>query len=393
MSAPFEDGPAPLSIRVSPTYRVGKPDPHGGLYQISQFLHVRFEDLKRANPWLAHRHWQLSGGEILTIPPVQPARGPSEQPQPARAGTGPHSAGQTQTNSSSLAPQPSLPNRETKTPPTPPLIRTWLAGGGQVVQVGGMDLFVAGGQATFQRQIYSDLLDWTFKTATKKLESGETERDVAQWCVWQRNSIKQFVRESGPTLFKRVVEQRNRVFYGNRLGPNYSEIRFKFLRKGVPAADIDKRIIMGSRKTSRIFDKVGPTMKLLGVVMEGTALVVTAVTADNSPESLDPLPVSPEEELEREEVRLRYGIPATANIDRHGHLKPGFYLQIDIEDPHVDREIEAETDEILWYMGVDITYSYNGHKWTVPGQGSDVDQDLLRRSLQKQERFSVPAWW
>jgi hypothetical protein len=85
MSAPFEDGPAPLRIRVSPTYRVGNPDPHGGLYQIFQFLHVRFEELKRANPWLAHRHWQLSGGEILSIPPAQPARGPSEQPQPAPA--------------------------------------------------------------------------------------------------------------------------------------------------------------------------------------------------------------------------------------------------------------------------------------------------------------------
>jgi hypothetical protein len=392
MSAPFEDGPAPLRTRVSPTYRVGKPDPHGGLYQISQFLHVRFEDLKGANPWLAHRHWQLSGGEILSIPPAQPAPGPSEQPRPAPAGTGPHSAGQTQTDSSSVGPRPFQPDRETKTSPTPPFIRSWLGGGGQVVQLGGVDLVVAGGQATFLRQVYSNLLDWTLKTARKKLESGETERDVAQWCVWQRNGIKQFVRESGPTLFQRIVELRNRVYYGNTIGPNYSQIRFKFLRNGVPEADIDRRIIMGSRKTSGGFNKAGPRMKLLGVALEGAALVVTAVTAD-SPESLDPLPVSPEEELEREEVRLRYGIPATANIDRHGHLKPGFYLQIDIEDSHVDREIEAETDEILWYMGVDITYSYNGHKWTVPGQGSDVDQDLLRRSLQKKERFSVPAWW
>ena len=49
-------------------YKVGSPDPLGGLYQIAQYFKVPFEDLKAANPELASKQWKLWGGEVLVIP-------------------------------------------------------------------------------------------------------------------------------------------------------------------------------------------------------------------------------------------------------------------------------------------------------------------------------------
>jgi hypothetical protein len=37
-------------------------------------------------------------------------------------------------------------------------------------------------------------------------------------------------------------------------------------------------------------------------------------------------------------------------------------------DPHSGDEFDAETDEILWWLAVDISYRYGGVEWTVPGR-------------------------
>jgi hypothetical protein len=92
------------------------------------------------------------------------------------------------------------------------------------------------------------------------------------------------------------------------------------------------------------------------------------IATQNSPAELPPLPTTEKEQVETEATRLRLHIPAGANIDRHGHLKKGSYLQIDTFDPHVGDEMASETEEILWAVGVSITYHYNGVVWTVPGR-------------------------
>jgi hypothetical protein len=43
-------------------------------------------------------------------------------------------------------------------------------------------------------------------------------------------------------------------------------------------------------------------------------------------------------------------------------------MRVDLFDPHVGDELEAETDEILWFLGISISYGYGGAKWTVPGR-------------------------
>lgn len=37
-------------------------------------------------------------------------------------------------------------------------------------------------------------------------------------------------------------------------------------------------------------------------------------------------------------------------------------------DPHIEGEIGAKTEEILWFFGLDITYEFRGKRWTVPGR-------------------------
>ena len=110
--------------------------------------------------------------------------------------------------------------------------------------------------------------------------------------------------------------------------------------------------------------------KLLAAAPELKLRVVGFIFQATQPSSasLTPLPKSQHEQLAIERARLRYQIPAAANIDQHGHLKPGYYLQLDMIDPHIEGEIVAETEEILWFLGVDITYEFSGKKWTVPGR-------------------------
>ncbi len=130
--------------------------------------------------------------------------------------------------------------------------------------------------------------------------------------------------------------------------------------------EINGRIIKGSQATSKEFNAAGGRLRLVGTVGEVVGFALTAMT--DSPASLPPLPKSKEEEVETERARLRLGIPAGANIDRHGHAKKSSYLQIDTFDPHVGDEFASETEEILYNLGVDITYHYGNATWTVPGR-------------------------
>ncbi len=63
-------------------------------------------------------------------------------------------------------------------------------------------------------------------------------------------------------------------------------------------------------------------------------------------------------------ARPRFGIPAKVIIDENNHRKKASYLQVDPLDPHVGDEMDQETEEILWWLGVPITY--HAH---VPGGG------------------------
>jgi hypothetical protein len=169
-------------------------------------------------------------------------------------------------------------------------------------------------------------------------------------------SHKVTIRDGGPTLFRKIAELRNAKKHGNEVGLGYEAMLAK--------ASSDEAIVAGIGRTSKGFDWIGPTLKVVGA---GGTILVSGLLVD-SPAGLSPLPQSPTTELETEATRLRLSIPAEANIDVHGHLKPGFYLQIDPLDPHVGDELAAETDEILWFLGIDITYQYYGVRWTVPGR-------------------------
>lgn len=152
---------------------------------------------------------------------------------------------------------------------------------------------------------------------------------------------------------------RNQQRYKNPVGPSYEQLKAKGLT--------DAEIISGSKKTSQAFNKSGGRLRLLGKGLGGVGFVLQAM--QGSPASSSPLPRSKAEQVEIERTRLRLGIPATANIDRHGHLKPGFYLQVgDVLDPHGFDAAASETEEILWWFGIDITYEHRGHRWTVPGR-------------------------
>ena len=94
----------------------------------------------------------------------------------------------------------------------------------------------------------------------------------------------------------------------------------------------------------------------------------------DSPESLPPLPVSQEKEVEIEKTRLHFGIPAYVIIDEHGHRKKSSYEQIDLMDvAHAGDEFDQETEEIMWWLGVPLTYRAYAPgggtvSWTVPGR-------------------------
>ncbi len=197
------------------------------------------------------------------------------------------------------------------------------------------------------------------------LKSGQGEEEVARWIVKERNDLKVVIRNQGNALFREIAEWRNKIKYGNEVGPSYEQ-RVAELMKKVPPQEIDITIIEGAAKGSKGFNAAGKVMKGVGKLAVVAGFVVMAT--QNSPAAEAPLPKTMADEIETERARLRLGIPAGANIDKHGHLKPAFYMQVDIFDPHAGDEFDAETDEILWFLGFSITYRYGGVQWTVPGR-------------------------
>jgi hypothetical protein len=235
----------------------------------------------------------------------------------------------------------------------------------QIVEIGGLDLQAMGNQADFLRQLYRQGDEAILASGKQMLGAGKGEGEVARWVVDQRNNLKVTIRQKGPDLFRKIAEWRNQAKYGNPIGPSYEQLS-KNLAGKVAAEEIDRAIIGGVTKTSKGFNAAGGNLRMVGVAGEivGVALMAT----QDSPAAATPLPKTIEEQVEAERARLRYGIPAGANIDRHGHAKPNFYLQVDTFDPHASDEFDAETDEILWWLGVDITYHYGAVRWTVPGR-------------------------
>jgi hypothetical protein len=194
--------------------------------------------------------------------------------------------------------------------------------------------------------------------ARTKLMKGEEIEQVARWVVKSRNELKEEVRAVGPVLFKKLAEMRNRIKYGNPVGPSY---------EAASASRTAEEIIDGVAKTSPGFNRSAKILRAVGVTLEVASFAVAAT--QDSPESLPPLPKSEEDQVATEITRLRLGIPADANIDRHGHLKKDSYLQIDPTDfAHGGDEIDQETEEIFWFFGLPVTYNFRGVKWTVPGK-------------------------
>jgi hypothetical protein len=237
---------------------------------------------------------------------------------------------------------------------------------GKIVSVAGLDLVASGVKADQLRALYRDGTSQIDREAQALLRAGRSEAEVAKIVVQRRNDLKQSIRGKGPELFKKLAEHRNRLKYGNPIGPDYMTKRAELVKRGVPAAEVDRRIIQGLQTTSKDFNAAGKRMAFVGTVGEVVGFALTST--QNSPQALPPLPVSAQKKLALDKVRLHLGIPSDANIDEHGHLKKTSYLQIDTYDPHVGDEMASETEEILWALGVDISYTYKGVRWTVPGR-------------------------
>lgn len=220
----------------------------------------------------------------------------------------------------------------------------------------GIALGNSGDTAIALRLLYQEGANAIQAQARAMLSSHTTEA-VARWVVVQRNQLKLQIRSMGPALFQRLVEWRNLRRYGNPLGPDYAALR---------ATRSDMQIIERVQETSAAFNASGRILRFVGTAANVAGFVLTAT--QNSPAGLAPLPETEERMVEIEMVRLRLGIPATAIIDRHGHLKKSSYLQIDPFDAHVDGEMVQETEEILWFFGASITYTFEGTSWTVPGR-------------------------
>jgi hypothetical protein len=229
---------------------------------------------------------------------------------------------------------------------------------GKIILIGGITAGSVGTQADLLREMYNSGNEEILKTARQMMSEGKTESEAARWVVEARNELKLAVRNKGPVLFKKFTEYRNVAKYGNPVGPSYETL--------VAAGKSDAQIMAGVTKTSEGFNAAGGKLRFIGTVGEVVGFAFMAT--QNSPADLPPLPTTEKEQLEIEATRLRLHIPASANIDRHGHLKQGSYLQIDTFDPHVGDEMASETEEILWWVGVSVTYHYNGVTWTVPGR-------------------------
>ena len=224
-------------------------------------------------------------------------------------------------------------------------------------------------ETLFLRQLYNDSNAKLLERARAMLAQGRSEESVAKWIVRQRNALKIDIRARGPALFRKIAEWRNLKKYGNPVGPGYQSLRTGQRGPGMAAAaaKTDAQIINDINRTSQQFNLGAKSLRIATASLAVASFVLTAT--QNSPDALDPLPQSDEALIEAERARLRLGIPANANIDRHGHLKKNSYLQIDVSDiSHAGDEIDQETEEILWWLGVPITYQFEGVRWTVPGR-------------------------
>ena len=202
--------------------------------------------------------------------------------------------------------------------------------------IGGIRIDVLGTQADFLRNLYNNGADAILEEARQMLAKGQGQEKVARWVVEQRNALKLEIRLKGPDLFRKIAEMRNKLKYGNPMGPDYPHLKAKGLS--------NRRIIDGVKNTSKGFNAAGGRLRIVGRTAGALGFVFQAM--EPSAYELEPLPKSKSEEVEIEKARLRYGIPATANIDKHGHLKPSFYLQLGTFDPHGEDEFFAETEEI-----------------------------------------------
>jgi len=227
--------------------------------------------------------------------------------------------------------------------------------GGQVVN---LHLIQYADEAELMRDLYQKGANVIQTVAREKLDKGAAIEGVARWVVRARNDLKTSIRLKGPPLFKKIAELRNQVKYKSPAGPTY---------EGLRTLKTDEQIIQKVTETSAAFNKSGRILRSVGLTLEVASFVVAAT--QDSPDSLPPLPRSEDDLVEIEIVRLRLGIPFDANIDTHGHLKKNSYLQIDPTDfGHAGDEMDQENDEILWFFGMPISYTYQGVKWTVPGK-------------------------
>jgi len=236
---------------------------------------------------------------------------------------------------------------------------------GEVIEISGLDVEQLADEATTLRAVYNKGNEELVAKGRAMLAKGDSEEKVARWIVNERNELKVTIRKQGNALFRKIAEWRNQSKYQNAKGPAFEQ-RVASLSGKVPPEKINITIIEGTTKTSAAFNAAGEVLGGVAKAAEVAGFIVMAT--QDSPAADTPLPKSATEEVEIERARLRLGIPAGANIDKHGHLKPAFYMQIDILDPHGGDEFDAETDEILWFLGVSLTYRYGGVEWTVPGR-------------------------
>jgi hypothetical protein len=119
------------------------------------------------------------------------------------------------------------------------------------------------------------------------------------------------------------------------------------------------------------FQGAARTNARVNAVVRGPWLYALSLVTEDSPEAQAPLlPRTDAEADEIAKVRLELGIPSAAYVDRHGHAKKKSYLQVELgpDIGHGEDEFDQETDEILWWLGVDITYHWGETRWTVPGR-------------------------
>ena len=241
------------------------------------------------------------------------------------------------------------------------------AQGTEIPLLVSLQLNAIASETQFLRQLYRQS-NASLLSAARRLLATVPEEDVARYVVRKRNLLKAEIRAKGPALFRRIAEWRNIREYGDPIGPSYGQLRTGQRGPGQPPRPpkTNAGIIAGVAETSGAFNLGARVLRLASLTLNVASFVLVAT--QNSPAALEPLPQSEEGQVETERARLRLGIPANANIDRHGHLKSTSYLQIDPMDfGHVGGEIDQETEEIFWALGLSVDYTFEGVHWSVPG--------------------------